>query len=196
VGFVFDTRLSWDAMITQLCSKARSRLGALFRMCGVLDCENKALMYKAFVRSVMEYGCLQYMSASQVHIAKLDTVQRMAERICGCNFEPLEGRRRAAAFGLTCKLLDGECRGGLQDFKPEVVVQSGGGRTRGEAAQQIKITPNTTTQSLNSFKRSFRGSVHHVFAEVPQDIIKTGMEDGWRKVMKNGQRMLSGRNKI
>ena len=97
----------------------------------MLDSENKVLMYKAFIRSVLEFGCLQYMAAAPTHLQKLDTVQRMAERICGCSFEELAGsyRRDAAAFGLACKLLDGECRGDLQFFKPELMVIEEG-RTR------------------------------------------------------------------
>ena len=90
VGLVMDSKLAWGGMVDRVCSKARSRLGALFRMCGVLDSDNKVLMYKAFIRSVLEFGSLQYMAAAQTHLHKIDTVQRMAERMCGCSFEGLE----------------------------------------------------------------------------------------------------------
>jgi hypothetical protein len=190
VGFVLDSKLGWAGMVDRVCSKARARLGALFRMCGVLDSENKVLMYKAFIRSVLEFGCLQYMAAAPTHLHKLDTVQRMAERICGCSFEALAGRREAAAFGLACKLLDGECRGDLQCFKPELMVVEEG-RTRGASAQGVCLKRTSTAGSLDGFKRSFQGSVDAIFAKVPQDILQDGLKDGWRKVMKAGQRALS-----
>ena len=37
VGFVFDSKLKWAGMVDRVRSKARCRLGALFRMCGVLE---------------------------------------------------------------------------------------------------------------------------------------------------------------
>ena len=49
------------------------------------------------------------MSAAPTHLAKLDRVQRTAEKICNCNFESLESRREAAVFSIIYKLLDEEC---------------------------------------------------------------------------------------
>jgi hypothetical protein len=192
VGFVFDSKLKWAGMVDRVRSKARCRLGALFRMCGVLDSENKGIMYKAFIRSVMEYGCLSYFGASKTHLAKLDAVQKRAERICGCKFESLQGRRDAASFGLICKLLDDGGRGDLNLFKPELSNASGG-KTRSSTSQDIKLKPIWNAKSLDSFKNSFRGSADRVFSKVPQEILARGKEVGWKKVMKSGQRVLSGK---
>ena len=38
-------------------------------------------MYKAFVRSSIEYGNLEYMVAAQTHLKKLDRIQAAA--VCG-----------------------------------------------------------------------------------------------------------------
>lgn len=111
VGFTFDKSLTWTSMTSKLASKARSKLGALWRLRAVMDQLNLQSTYKAFVRSVMEYGNLAYMSAAKTTLARLDAVQHTAERICNLTFQPLSGRREAAAFGMLCKMLDGQVRG-------------------------------------------------------------------------------------
>tara|TARA_R110001592_G_scaffold245970_1_gene507570 strand:+ start:76 stop:621 length:546 start_codon:yes stop_codon:yes gene_type:complete len=141
----------------------------------------------------MEYGCLSYFGASKTHLAKLDAVQRKAERICGCNFESLQGRRDAASFGLICKLLDDGGRGDLNLFKPDFSNASNRTRTRDGTSQDIKLKPVWNAKSLDSFKNSFRGSADRVFSKVPQEILAKGKEFGWKKVMKSGQRVLSGK---
>lgn len=191
VGFVFDSKLQWAGMVERVRKKARTRLGALFRMCGVLDRGNRVTMYNAFIRSAMEYGCLHYMGAAPVHLKKLDQVQRAAERMCGCKFEQsLSGRREAAAFGLACKLLDGKGRGRLQDFTLEF-EETAKGRTRNSTKQGIKLVSRTDTKSLGSFARGFEGSIEAVFEKVPQELLEKGPETGWSSIMKTGQRTIS-----
>jgi hypothetical protein len=192
VGFVFDNRLQWAGMVDRVRNKARARLGALFRMCGVLDTGNRALMYKAFIRSAMEYGCLEYMAAAPIHLEKLDRVQRSAERICGCEFESLGGRRQAAAFGLACKLLDDQGRGELQNFKPQL-KWDGGGRTRKSSVRELRMVKKGSSRSLDVFSRSFEGSIDGIFDKIPTELKEKGEKDGWKKIMKQGQRILSGK---
>ena len=105
-------------------------------------------MYKAFVRSVMEFGNLEYMSAADTHLARLDTVQRSAQRICGSIFESLEVRREAAVFGLVCKLLDGDGRGGLNEFVPQLLVQPEH-RSSSRLQEGIHLRRTVTAKSLD-----------------------------------------------
>ena len=63
----------------------------------------------SFIRSKMELGSMEYIAAAPTHLAKLDRVQRAAEKLCGCTFQTLKDRREVAVFSLVCKLLDGEC---------------------------------------------------------------------------------------
>ena len=62
VGFTFDCKLTWSGMVADKAKKARTRVAALRRMSGFLDSNNLKLMYTAFVRPVMEYGSLLYVS--------------------------------------------------------------------------------------------------------------------------------------
>ena len=83
VGYLFDERLSWAGTIADIVSKARRRFGMLTRLRRLLDNNNVQVMYTTFIRPILEYGSVQFMGASSVHLNKLDAIQRTAERI-GC----------------------------------------------------------------------------------------------------------------
>jgi hypothetical protein len=198
VGFIFDKKLSWSTMISNLASKARNQLGALWRLRPVMDSSNLQQMYRAFVRSIMEYGGLEYMSARKTHLDKLDAVQRSAERICSGQgvFEPLGVRRECSAFGMLCKMLDGEVRGGLKDFVPEFVGDQRNRRGRSVAISEGPcLVDLTSAVSLLQYDASFCGVVHGVFKKLPRELIQIGSRDGWSDVRKDGSRFLCARGK-
>jgi len=93
---------------TAVC-KAHSEM----RSISLLDVGGLSLMYKAFIRSCLEYGHLLYYGAANTHLCGLDSLQHRAEGICSTTFSSLSSYRQAAAFGLICKLLDGEGCGNL-----------------------------------------------------------------------------------
>ena len=64
VGFLFDKKLTWRPMVNRICSKARQALGAMFRLKGLLGFSDLAVLFKAFVRSILEYGNLEYLAAA------------------------------------------------------------------------------------------------------------------------------------
>jgi hypothetical protein len=198
VGFVFDKRMSWSKMVSNLASKARSQLGALWRLCPVMDTQNREQMYKAFVRSIMEYGGLELMSGAKTHLAKLDAVQRSAERICGSEgqMDSLEVRRQCSLWGLLCKMLDGRVRGGLKDFIPEL---AGVAARRGRSADVPKgpeLMDLTGPDSLVQYDASFCGKAPEIFKGMPNKLLRRGFEDGWSTVLKEGQRFLCGRGEF
>ena len=87
----------------------------------MLDSTNLETMYKMFVRSILEYGSVVYMGASDSHLAKLYRVQKSAERIGGFKIESLGSRREAAAMSLALDLLDGKGYGELQQHKSQLI---------------------------------------------------------------------------
>ena len=63
--------------------KAGQRLGALRKIANKLDTVERATVYKAQIRSIMEYACLSWMSASPTVLNQLDSIQQKALRIIG-----------------------------------------------------------------------------------------------------------------
>ena len=95
VGFVFDKKLTWKPMLNKVCSKGRQALGTMFRLKSLLGCSDLAILFKAFVRSTLEYGNLEYFAAAPGYLQRLDRIQATAERLCGHSFTALgaEGRQ-------------------------------------------------------------------------------------------------------
>ena len=55
--------------------KGRSKLGAISRLRHHLDSANLETMYKSFVRSSLEYGNLEYLSAAPSHLEDLEELE-------------------------------------------------------------------------------------------------------------------------
>ena len=169
VGFTLDSRMTWKPMIDLLAKKARCRLAAFRRLEFVLDDNNMKTMYIMFVRSVMEYGNVVYMGAAQTHLEKLERVQRSAERIGNFKVEPLESRREAAAVRLALKLMDGQGRGKLQDFAPQI-ADVGSYRPSRHHTNGMRPKTMAKVRSLDVFKRSFIGAIPVIWNKLPKSI--------------------------
>ena len=71
LGVTIDSKLTWAKHISNISSRAGQRLGALRRVASKLDVRDRATVYKAQVRSVMEYASLSWMSASSTTLGLL-----------------------------------------------------------------------------------------------------------------------------
>ena len=85
-------------------------------------------------------------------------------------------------YGFACKLLDGNGRGDLQKFVPQVVVN--------ERSSKIGLESLRTADSIVYFDDSLAGQLDLMFAQLPQDLLREGLKDGWTGTMKRGQRLL------
>ena len=110
LGFHFDHRLTWAAMIDTMVSRSRQRLGCLPGFWIILT----LTPYSLFIRFAS--GNVAIMGASATQLGGLDTIQNTATKLCHTSFVPLQCRRHAAAVGLLLKLLDGCCHELLQTF--------------------------------------------------------------------------------
>ena len=53
------------------------------------------------------------------------------------------------------------------------------------------VQPEVT--SLDSFKRSYLGSVHNIWVKIPQDLIRVGSRIGWVKITRRCKNFLTGK---
>ena len=105
--------------------------------------------------------------------------------MCGRQFTALPVRRKAAAFGLVCKLLDGECIGQLQQMCPSLIAQEQGQRCsrvlrsqpESNAKPRAKIVSECIPR-LDSYKRCFKAQIEHIFSEIPASVVETGLQKG------------------
>ena len=192
VGFTFDEKMTMEPMIKKASKKGRAKIAALYRLKPYLDSENLETMYKAFVRSSMEYGNLEYMAGAPTHLLKLDRIQAAAEKLGGFKVESLESRRDASLIGLLFKVLDGDGRGKLDDFKPTIEtldpIRKGRHTTTG-----LQLKDQTNADSLLCFERSIAGRAHEVWKKLPQGLLTSKGEGKWQSITKNCQRALTGK---
>ena len=116
LGVTVDSTLTWTwwtKHISNVSSRAGQKLGALRRVANKLDVSGRATVYKAQVRSVMEYASLSWMSASTTTLGLLDSIQKKALRIIGVseeeartelNITSLHQRRQVAAATVLYKM--------------------------------------------------------------------------------------------
>ena len=95
VGLKIDNRMRWGPMVAKLATKARQRIGALYRIRHLLNSQNLKTMYMMFIRSIMEYNSVCWMGAAKSHLSSLDRIQHTAERMSSLQnpFKPGEMQR-------------------------------------------------------------------------------------------------------
>ena len=192
VGFTFDKKMTMAPMVKEISKKGRAKLAALYRLRPYLDSSNLEVMYKAFVRSSMEYGNLEYMISAPTNLQKLDRIQAAAEKLGNFQVETLESRRDASLIGLIFKLLDGDGRGQLEDFIPKVIDINPIKRNRGTITG-LQLLDHTSSSSLLSFERSIVGHAPTVWRKLPQELLEKGLDTGWQTITKDCQRNLTGK---
>ncbi len=122
-------------------------------------------------------------------------------------FESLSSRRAAASFGFLCKMLDGEARGVLNTFVPEITnhdprrtsarIDSSGSRdVHHKQGLQLRLPAargqvyGKGPKQLECFQRGLIGSAREVFSKVPQMLLKEGLEKGFQMIKVRAKRIL------
>ena len=197
--FFFLQKCSWSKHCETIAKQARQRLGAIKRIQNYLDDQGIVTAYKAFVRSKIEYGNLVYWGAAESNLKKLDSIQDSTKSMLRNknHFLPeLEDRRKAAALGLTCKLMDGNGRGQLQKLKPKMLsedtLQVRRSKRLNSKCHQHQFADQTTAKSLNIFQRSYRGRISKVWNNLEDDFLNENdvcFQDHRKKLQK---KMTSG----
>ena len=85
LGITFDQELNWTQHINNVIDRCKKRLNILRCISGCdwgTDGKTLLHLYKALIRSILEYGCEAFDSASNTIKQKLDSIQYQALKIC------------------------------------------------------------------------------------------------------------------
>jgi hypothetical protein len=110
LGIILDSRLTWSDHISYIIDRSETRLNLMPCISGANWGASKdvlLLLYRALIRSILEYGSIAFESASITLLKKLDTIQYKALKIAtgaftgtaaaslqvACNELPLDLRR-------------------------------------------------------------------------------------------------------
>jgi hypothetical protein len=78
LGVTLDTRLTWSPHIAQVSKKTSQRigmLGPLLNRKSDLSVRNGVLLYKQFIRPMMDYACAPWRSAARNQVLRLQVLQ-------------------------------------------------------------------------------------------------------------------------
>ena len=81
LGVTYDSRLTFKTHIERLAREASGKLASLRRISWLLDSKGLEVLYKAQIRSSLEYACLAWGGAANTHLELLDKVQARALRL-------------------------------------------------------------------------------------------------------------------
>ena len=179
LGVTFDSKLVWAKHISSVSKKAGQRLGAMRKVASKLDMKGRATIYKAQVRSIMEYACLSWMSASQTVLSQLDSIQRKALRIIGVNvadaaeklaIDSLHHRRQVAATTVLYKMHTSHSPADLRAMLPSKYVRRRNTRSSTSMPTHALSMPAAKTSTLD---RSFLHSAVRIWNSLPDAAVGT-----------------------
>ena len=67
------------------------------------------------------------------------------------------------------------------------------GRKSRHTAPGLQLVNRSKVNSLNAYKRSYLGTIHSIWAKIPQDIIKRRQEFDWKKSQEHASASSSGK---
>jgi ribonuclease HI/exonuclease III len=89
LGVTFDRQLSWKTHISNVVERTKKAYNLMRSVAGhSWGASKKALItiYKALVRSRLDYGCEAVYTAGKIQLRRLDNVQSKCLRLCCCAF--------------------------------------------------------------------------------------------------------------
>lgn len=111
LGVTYDSWLTFRTHIERLAREASGKLASLRRISWLLDGKGLEMLYKAQIRSSMEYSSLAWGGAAKKHLSLLDKVQARAVRLIkdsGADRDPtlhsLQHRRDVAGLTVMFKV--------------------------------------------------------------------------------------------
>ena len=165
--------------------KAGQRLGALRKIANKLDTAGRATVYKAQIRSIKEYACLSWMSASPTVLNQLDSIQQKALRIIGVDqvtacrelaITSLHFRREVAAVSVHYKMHTSHCPRDLQAVLPNPVhIPQNNSMPAHAMPDHAVATPPAKTSTLD---RTFLHSAIRIWNSLPDTVV--GQNKEWQ----------------
>lgn len=105
LGFLLDTQLNFNKHIEYITARAYGMLGFVMRTCSEFkDPRVLKVMYYTHVRSIMEFGAVVWYPNRQVHIDRIESIQKRFVWFVFCKFGWQE-YVRFAPYQFKCELL-------------------------------------------------------------------------------------------
>ena len=128
VGLTFSDNLSWKCHILNVYKKCRRSILMLRRAKRALSNDALLVVYKSFVRSVMEYSAPIWMGAGKSYLSKLDDLQSRFINIIGnaygYSLQSLSHRRFVSGFCIMHRLVHKTAPNSIHNLCPAPITTS------------------------------------------------------------------------
>ncbi|KAJ2947549.1 hypothetical protein O0L34_g17337 [Tuta absoluta] len=158
LGMELTSNLNFGATIEYKAQTAAKKLGVLNRVKRYFTPGQLLTLYKAQVRSCMEYCSHLWDGSAKYQLAALDSVERRARRLIGdiklvdTKLHSLAHRRKVACLSVFYRLYFGECAQELHDLVPPApFYHRTSRRTAGYHPYLVAIPPIRTKRFQSSF---------------------------------------------
>jgi hypothetical protein len=177
LGVTVDSKLTWAKHISNITARAGQRLGALRRVATKLDMKGRSTVYKAQVRSVMEYASLCWIGASPTTLSLLDKIQKKAVKIIGVeeklalsklNIASLHHRRQVAAVTALYKMHTSSCPIDFKSMLPPPYIRRRITRNSVSMPSHSLALPPSRTRAGD---RTFIQSATVVWNSLPESVV-------------------------
>ena len=183
LGVTFDRHLYYGAHLRSTAIRAAQRIGFLRKAYRLLNHHGKTVVYKGFVRPVLEYCPLVWSGAADYHLARLDRIQRRALKLIGPGtiVDSLALRRTVSGLCLLFKLLSGPRVPTLQALLPSQLTNRENPRTRLQlaATHSFQLSLSLPARSNASTLRSFPYGSIAAWNSLPPSILDKAPDVTW-----------------
>jgi hypothetical protein len=173
LGVTFDTKNHFSSHIKHLASEASKGIFLLRKLKPYMDERGLSVIYKAYIRSRLEYGCVAWMGGD--YLSLLDRVQsRCAKFFPTQALSSLSARRNAAAAGFFLKITSREGRQSLQQVKINWRTPP----TRSSRHYEpFQLEHRLKGKCLKASKNGFTGSFPAVWNKLPRQERRSALLD-------------------
>ena len=188
LGVTISSDLSWAAHIDNTCSKARKRLGFLYRHFHSAKCDTISHLFKATVLPILDYCSSVWDPHHAVHSDKLEKVQKftakLATRKWSANYThllsqlgwpPLSHRRKSQKVLLCRRILLGH-----SVISPATFTPHPSPRLRHSHNLPLYRPQTRSHAHLNSFFPC----VVPLWNSLPQDIVSARTQSSFKRKLK------------
>ena len=154
-----------------------------------------SIIYKSWIRPILEYGNILYSGASATHLHRLNNLHSQIEQTGSSVFQPLLSHRNAAIVGLVCRILAGKGCGNLQTYCPQFcdinqLLRKSHRLHFWDPAEHLHFVNPCNFKIFDKFRLSWLVSAVTIWNDLPADVILQEKTIGWRTILKDTQRCI------
>ena len=188
LGIAFSDEFTFESHIYKCIKKANCRLGLIKRSFNYLNVQSFKILYKAFIRPLVEYGSVIWSPSKKSLIRDIEKIQKRATKLVGelshltyeqrlrrLNLDTLYYRRIRADIIQIFRIVKG-----IDNITLSNAIIPNNRRSRGHEYKLTKIRCNKRLKS-----NAFPHRVLDIWNNLPQEVVKSNSMNSFKNAISN-----------